>query len=107
MDIMRAKEIVSALADGVDPITGELLPRDHVCNQAEVIRAFYTLLDMTKPENGKTPKNSGKPWPAEEDEELKTLYETGMGITKLGQHFGRTKGAIEARLEKLGLKESH
>ena len=37
MDITRAKELLSALADGIDPFTGELLPQNHVCNQPEMI----------------------------------------------------------------------
>lgn len=41
MDIARAKEIVSALADGIDPFTGEILPRDHICNHPDMIRALY------------------------------------------------------------------
>lgn len=38
MDLQRAKELLSGLADGVDPLTGEVLPEDHVCNKAEIIR---------------------------------------------------------------------
>ena len=30
MDISKAKEIVGALAEGTDPITGEILPSEHV-----------------------------------------------------------------------------
>lgn len=30
MDIQRAKELLTALADGLDPLTGEVLPSDHV-----------------------------------------------------------------------------
>ena len=44
MDLQRAKELLSALADGVDPLTGEVLPEDHVCNKAEIIRAFHCIL---------------------------------------------------------------
>ena len=29
MDLQRAKELLSGLADGVDPLTGEVLPEDH------------------------------------------------------------------------------
>ena len=32
MDLQRAKELLSGLADGVDPLTGEVLPENHVCN---------------------------------------------------------------------------
>ena len=41
MDIERAKELLSALADGVDPLTGEVLDRDNVCNKPEIIRALH------------------------------------------------------------------
>ena len=44
MDIVRAKEIVSALADGIDPTTGEVLPEDSIYNKGEIIRALYTVL---------------------------------------------------------------
>ena len=33
MDVQRAKELLMVLADGVDPLTGEVLPEDHVCNK--------------------------------------------------------------------------
>lgn len=45
MDINRAKEIISALAEGVDPTTGEILPEDSVCNKGEVVRALYAILN--------------------------------------------------------------
>ena len=41
MDIERAKELLSALADGVDPLTGEAPDRDNVCNRPEIIRALH------------------------------------------------------------------
>ena len=40
MDINRAKEIVAALAEGIDPTTGEILPEDCVCNKGDVVRAL-------------------------------------------------------------------
>lgn len=39
MDILRAKEIIEGLADGVNPLTGEVLSPEDSCNQAEVVRA--------------------------------------------------------------------
>ena len=53
MDLQRAKELLSGLADGVDPLTGEVLPEDHVCNKAEIIRAFHCVLKSLP---GKPPK---------------------------------------------------
>lgn len=42
MDILRAKEIVEILADGVNPMTGEILSEGDSCNQAEVVRAYLS-----------------------------------------------------------------
>ena len=64
MDIVRAKELLSALADGIDPFTGELLPQNHVCNQPEMIRAFHELLNVILRPKRKTypemPENHGR-----------------------------------------------
>ena len=44
MDIQRAKELLTALADGLDPLTGEVLPSDHVCNKGDIVRALHCLV---------------------------------------------------------------
>ena len=63
MDLQRAKELLSGLADGVDPLTGEVLPEDHVCNKAEIIRAFHCVLKSLPGKASKPqPENAGKPW---------------------------------------------
>ena len=54
MDISKAKEIVGALAEGIDPITGEILPADHLCNNVDVVRAFYALLQGNDEKKEKT-----------------------------------------------------
>ena len=56
MDINRAKEIVAALAEGIDPTTGEILPEDCVCNKGDVVRALYTVLEMCAEQNAKQKK---------------------------------------------------
>ena len=35
MDVQRAKELLTVLADGVDPLTGEVLPDDHVATKGK------------------------------------------------------------------------
>ena len=50
MDINRAKYIVSALAEGIDPTTGEVLSDDNICNKGEVVRAFYAILNAFEDE---------------------------------------------------------
>lgn len=39
MELERARTLLTELADGVDPLTGECLPPDSVCNRPEIIRA--------------------------------------------------------------------
>jgi len=40
MELDRAKEIIKALADGVDPYTGERFPADSPYQQADTVRAL-------------------------------------------------------------------
>ena len=106
MDITRAKEIVRILADGIDPITGEILPEDSVYNSPEVIRALFTLLEATSmsQENFLT-RNAGKPWSDDEDNKLREEFAARIRISDIAKEHGRTYGAIESRLEKMGFKK--
>ena len=55
------------------------MPSDHLCNNADVVRAFYALLQQTSTEGkSKSYENSGKRWSKEDDELLKQLFEQGM-----------------------------
>lgn len=106
MDINKAKEIISALAEGIDPTTGELLSDDNVCNKGEVVRAFYTILKELEPKKKKTlPENNGKPWTKEDEEHLISLYQNGLTKKEIAKEFGRTVGGISARMARLGLEE--
>ena len=105
MDINRAKEIISALAEGVDPTTGEVLPDDSVCNKSEVVRALYTVLsslDAKKPKRS-LPENAGKPWSKDEEDRLKELYNSGLSKNDISKELGRTTGSISSRLNRVGL----
>ena len=61
MDIDRAKEIVSALAEGIDPTTGELLPEDSVYNKGDIVRAFYAILNACAKNKDIRKANSKEP----------------------------------------------
>lgn len=66
MDIVRAIEVLSILADGINPITGEMLPDSDSCNQVEVVRALHKVLSYLNnaeisPTKNK-PENAGKTW---------------------------------------------
>ena len=102
MEIQRARELLTILADGIDPLTGEVLPDDHVCNKGEIVRALNCVLEQTRSPGRSQPKNAGKPWTEELDDELCRLFDDGASRRELSEHFGRSRGAIEARLERLG-----
>ena len=113
MDIIRARQIVRLLAEGVDPLTGEMLSNESIYNKPDVIRALYTVLEVTapkteasKPAQPRDPKrNAGKPWTAVEGDKLRDEFEEKMNISDIAKEHGRTYGAIESRLEHLGLKK--
>lgn len=106
MNTLRAKEIIRTLADGVDPTTGEILPNESVYYSPEVIRALYTLLEITNNKHIEDPlRNAGKPWTDAEDNKLRNEFLSKVKVSDIAKDHGRTYGAIESRLEHLGLKK--
>ena len=104
MEINRAKEIISALAEGVDPTTGELLPEDSVYNKGDIIRALYTVLsslDRKKPKKN-LPENAGKRWTDEDDKKLCEMFDSGVSKKDICNTFKRTTTGIASRLVRLG-----
>ena len=104
MDINKAKEIISALAEGIDPTTGEVLDAENACNKGDVVRAFYTVLDALdrKPKKN-MPEKAGKPWTNEEEKRLRELYNSGLSKKEISSELCRTAGSISSRLARLGL----
>lgn len=104
MDINRAKEIIEALAEGIDPTTGELLSEDNVCNKGEVVRAFYSVLEtLDKKRKKSLPENAGKPWTREDEELLKEMYANGSSKPEICRTLKRTVTGVAARLVRLGI----
>lgn len=121
MDIIQAKETVKMLADGINPVTGEVLPADSPCNDPMIIRALFTVLGAVRIpiklssksieekqqdniNNGK-PKNAGLPWSEKQRKEIESLFNKGKTIDELANYFERTKGAITSELTRQGLIE--
>ncbi len=120
-------KIVEALANGIDPITGELLPRESPYNHPDVIRALFTTLGLVKNPSKKSPpkktpkvkkspeqkqvenienglpKNAGLPWTDEQRVALVEQFLSGQEIKVLAEVHGRTDGAIKSELKKQGL----
>lgn len=110
MELSTAKQILSLLADGIDPETGEILPEDSVCNQPEVIRALHFALDCLSHQKqrrkaGISYANQGKAWTAEEESLLTRLFRKGESNAQIQMELQRSESAVSARLVRLGLIE--
>ena len=108
METSEAIRILQALAEGVDPHTGEVYPPDSPYQNPQVIRAlFFALRALESKQGNKQPKrdlaeNAGAPWAASEDESLCKRFDAGAGVNEIAREHGRTEGAIRARLVRLG-----
>ena len=127
----RAVEIIENLVDGVHPLTGEILPEDNICEEPVIVDALNFAIqlfnewivanraieayrsqrsktlakELPQKTERKQPENAGKPWLPEDDVELLKLYRSGVSVTAIAGQYKRTKGAIRARLVRLGIAE--
>jgi hypothetical protein len=108
MDEAKALNILSTLANGVNPVTGEVFAADSPYQSSEVVRALYlatrALESRAKPTKVRTglPSNAGKPWSEEDDRKLLAEFDRGSSLQDLAQAHARTVAGIQARLEKHG-----
>lgn len=109
MQEQRARKILQALVQGMDPITGEELTAGTVLQQADVLRALLAgveALDQVAARalrRAQLPDKVGRPWSAEEESSLVSAFQSGEPLAQLAARHERTLRAIEARLERLGL----
>jgi hypothetical protein len=109
MDDSKALGIVSALANGVNPLTGEVFDVDSPYQTADVIRALYVAVRALETATrsrtrvrSRLPTNAGKPWSEQEDRELLEKFDRGGSVADLAQAHDRTIAGIQARLERHG-----
>jgi hypothetical protein len=121
MELEKAKEIVRLLADGIDPTTGEVLPKESPYNDPVIIRALFSVLESLKEvrkpkktieqkqqeniDSGR-PRNAGLPWTDELKTEVASKFQCGTSVPELSRYLERTKGAIVSELMRQGLIES-
>lgn len=112
MHQQKARQILQALIQGVDPFSGEELAAGTVLQQADVLRAMLAgvaALEQSAVRSARRallPANVGQPWTQSEDETLARACEEGEPLEEIAARHGRTLRAIEARLEKLGLAKN-
>ena len=109
MKEQRARHILQALVQGVDPSTGDELPPGTVLQQADVLRALLaglSALEQTAARaqrRAQLPGNVGRAWSDDEERQLVAAFKAAEPLPDIAARHGRTLRAIEARLEKLGL----
>lgn len=100
--------ILEALADGVNPFSGENLPHESIYQHAKVLRALQSGVAALRKQNekqakrAKLPAQAGNPWTEEEEERLLNAFDDGATPKQLAKAHGRTLGAIQSRLTKKG-----
>ena len=124
----RVREILSKLAEGVDPIAGAPFAEDSPYRHPEILAALryaLTMRDPRKPRKGKgeaeaapeattaqgeasaparvLPINAGKAWAEEDRARVGSLFQDGKAIADIAEALGRTNGSILAELMKQGL----
>ena len=105
----RARTVIQSLVQGVDPETGDELPKNSIVNRIEVNRALSTSIlainQMTArlARRVQLPESVGKTWTEDEEQMFTDEFNAGDPPSLMATEHGRTIRAIEARLEKLGL----
>ena len=103
------RKIIHLLANGIDPITGEILPDTSPYNQPQVIRALFAVLETgsakkSKPKSDRDlPAKHGKPWKQEESDYTATSYTAGTSLKEIAAYLQRTTGSIRSELIRQGL----
>lgn len=123
MDDLMARIIVETLSKGIDPLSGRVLPEDHLCSSDEIQEALSIVLEKCTIESNeqimrriKEEKrvqrkarsmasqerfpNQGNKWTQVEIDTLKALYQK-HNIWQIANIMGRTPGAIKRELEHL------
>ena len=108
MQLDIALPIVRALADGVNPVTGEAYPEQSPYAEPRALRALFSAAELMEKEverekrKQRLPANFGKPWTEGEDRLLVAEFDSGVAIPEIARKHLRTQGSIRLRLEKLG-----
>ena len=110
MERDQALDILKALADGIDPATGEPFPSGSSYQYPDTVRAlYYAVHALEAPARPRernvqpkgAPENAGRPWSEEEDQRLAKAFDSGKTVLQLADEHKRSRIAIEARLVKL------
>jgi hypothetical protein len=113
MQLESALPIVRALADGINPVTGELYPDHSPYAEPRTLRALFAAVDLMQKEldrekrRERLPANFGKPWTEQEDTVLAEEFDHNISMAEIARKHSRTQSSVRLRLEKIGKIEPH
>ena len=102
MQQTRARQILQSLIQGIDPVTGEELPRETVLQHADVLRALLaglSALEQTAARaqrRAQLPDNVGRAWTTEEESRLVAAFKKAIACrhrARARTHAARYRGA--------------
>ncbi len=105
----REIRLLKALAQGIDPFTGEVLQENSPFNQAETVRVLYKAINAIERQmerekkRSKQPNNAGKPWSKDLLQQLEDDFHRGFSVDHLAAKYQRTRWAIESKLLQLSV----
>lgn len=127
MESSEARDILRSLANGVDPLTGEVFGSDSPLNHPTIIRAIFSVLSRVEElekANEKTtrvrkpkrtaedkrllnvqegrPANHGLGWSEDERLRVSKWFESGALVGDIARRIERTKGSVVGELVKQG-----
>jgi hypothetical protein len=105
VETQEAIKFMRALADGLNPETGQALPDDSVCRNAQAVKALnraVAALTAQQEREQNRPMNAGRYWSPKEDAQVCEEVRKGMDFKEIAKTHNRTVPSIVARLVKLG-----
>jgi hypothetical protein len=100
MNTEKSLEIIQALANGIDPHTGEEYSADSPYQHPQTVRALFLAIDsMERSKKAdermkRLPGNAGKAWAEEEDQRLVKAFDSGKTYKQLAEEHERTESSI-------------
>lgn len=105
----RARAVLHALTQGIDPESGAELPKHAITFRSEILRALYSAVavfdqvEACAKRRAQLPECVGHAWTHEEEQRLAAEFRAGEDVASIAEKHQRTVRAIEARLERQGL----
>src|SRR3954471_22735318 len=100
MELTAARQIIDTLAQGIHPVSGEVMPEDSPYNAPPVIRALFAVSQALEAgagtpaprrARGDLPAKTGKAWSTQDDEQLRAGFDAGTPMKDLAAALGRTR----------------